>query len=147
MGLSAWAKSQDTRSSDAKESLKKQPASVHGRALVFDVGDKKAYKAKHSNTVINHAIDRAPITRVPLHGLKGIQHSVRQATVEKYIDNPVVKPGTRHLGHGGLVDFPIVIQQDGERYIHDGHHRLTAQALLGETMAEVRFVNFDQEVP
>ncbi len=145
MSLADWSRARESRES-AKSKLDELPSSVtnHGVSVPFKVGNKKAYKSKHSNREINLAIESAPIRVVPLDRIVAIQHSVKPEKVEEYINNPVVPAGRRDRHHGGLTDFPIVIQQDGVLYAHDGHHRLTAAKLNGDTSSPARFVDFDK---
>ncbi len=110
----------------------------------FKVGSKKDYKNAHSNHEINTRIEDAPFKLVKLDNLVAIQGSVHADEVARYIDNPERKEqGERHTKHGGLVDMPIVIRKNGREYIHDGHHRLTAAKLSGDSSSRVRFVDFD----
>jgi hypothetical protein len=128
--------------------LARMPTSVtkHGVDHGMPYADKNAYKGKHSNREINGRIDQAPVRRVPLDGLHAIQHSVRPGRVLTFINDPgAVRPGTHDPEHGGIVDHPIVIHQDGVNYLHDGHHRVTAARLLGDKDIEARYVDFDQK--
>lgn len=145
MSLSLWAKSKAGSKANALAELAELPILAHGVAHPFDYDNGDAYKKTHTNVEINAAIDRAPIASIPLAGLLGTQHSVKPPQVRKYIEDPDRVPlGTRDPEHGGLIDYPIVVQQDGKRFIHDGHHRLTAAVLMGEKAAKVRFVDFDK---
>jgi hypothetical protein len=128
----------------ASERLGKLPVSEtrHGAAVPFPYRDRGAYKAGHTNKEINRRIQTAPVERVPLRGLHAIQHSVKPRRVEQYIRDPELRGhGDKHPGAGTPTDYPIVIQQDGVRYIHDGHHRLTAKELEGKGYARVRLVH------
>lgn len=147
MSLAKWARSK-TRG-EAKEKLHELPISetARGKAVPFPFADKSAYKAKFSNQEINQAIASAPKKRVSLTGLHAIQHSVREERVADYIDHPDEIPeGQRHPEHRGPIDVPVVIQYDGERYIHDGHHRSTAAKLSGEKDIVARFVDLDSVI-
>jgi hypothetical protein len=112
---------------------------------VFTIGDKATYHAGHEGH-LTQEIRNAPIVNIPLQGLRTIQHSVNPARVRQYIDDPDMTPRNRSgaVGaHGGPVDYPIVVQQHGIRWIHDGHHRLSAAALSGDVLAKVRLVTLD----
>lgn len=144
--LASWSRGRISKKS-AKDALAETPESktFHGVAVPFPVGSKEDYKSKHSNREINRAIEKAKIRSVPLDKLIAIQHSVKPARVEQYIDDPnLIAPGTRDKRHGGLIDYPIVIQQDGKLYCHDGHHRCAASKLLGDKSVEARFIDFDK---
>src|SRR5574337_130027 len=72
----------------------------------------------------------APIANVRLDQLTGIQGSVNPERLAQHLENPRMYPaGTRATGHGGLIDRPVVVKKGGQMFIHDGHHRLTAQSL------------------
>jgi ParB-like chromosome segregation protein Spo0J len=63
-----------------------------------------------------------------------------------FIDRPdSIPPGMQDPKHGGVVDTPIVIHQDGKNYLHDGHHRVTAARLMGDKDIQARYVDFDQK--
>ncbi len=146
MSIRAWASAKDS-SSRAKAKLNELPVSStnHGVAVPFQVGDKSAYKKHHTNREINEAIAKAPLHNLPLDNLIAIHHSVRPDNVGEYIDDPMRVPlGSRDPKHGGIIDLPIVIQKDGQRFIHDGTHRATAAVLKGEKNIAVRFVDFDK---
>lgn len=106
----------------------------------FQWAAKESYLAHVSNKTVRKGIETAPIKRVALRELLGIQLTVNPARVKEYLEDPIVAPGTRHERHGGLVDFPIVVRFGGRSFIHDGHHRLTASHLRGERTARVRLV-------
>jgi hypothetical protein len=111
-----------------------------GKAVPFPYRDKGAYKASHTNKEINAAIKGASVEQVPLAGLHAIQHSVRADQVAWCIRHPRGVRGGARGPHGGPVDLPIVVEFEGVRYIHDGHHRLVALRLEGVRSARVRLV-------
>jgi hypothetical protein len=142
--LSKLSGSRVQRALDALAEIPPAPGRKHHILHPFPFLDKQAYKDKHSNEEIHAAIEHAPVVEVPLDTLASIQHTVTPHTVAEYIRTGCfVPPGTRSPKHGGLIDHPIVIQQDGIRYVHDGNNRCTAAALLGATRWPVRFVDFD----
>jgi hypothetical protein len=66
--------------------------------------------------------------------------------VDEYIKNPKLQPpNALHPAAKTPVDHPVVIKQDGELYLHDGHHRATARWLQGAKTVDARLVNFDKE--
>jgi hypothetical protein len=142
-----WAGRRDARKVAAKAKLARMQTSStgHGVAHPFPVADKDVYKAKHTNEEINGAIDKAPIKDVPLAKIHAIQYSVKPGRVLTFIDRPdAVPPGYHDPEHGGIVDEPVVIKQDGKMYLHDGHHRATAAALMGDKTVKARLVDFDR---
>lgn len=122
------------------------PSERHDGAaeVPFPVVDRAAYRAAVglSNRELNARIEAAPVTTTPVEGLVTPQHTVRPEHVQQYIDDPRTVPLSK-----GLVptDVPIIVKTGGVRYIHDGNHRLTARKLLGDTTAEVRYVNLDAD--
>jgi hypothetical protein len=148
--LSTWAYARDPKVGKAKLRAVAMPESPtkHGKLVPFPYKDaKQTYLKDFSNKEINSAIESAPIRRVPLKGIHAIQHSVKAGCIEDYLSHPnIVPPGQRHPEHRGKVDKPIVVQYKGVRYLHDGHHRLTADHLLGKTHADVRFADLDAKV-
>jgi hypothetical protein len=86
----------------------------------------------------------APVALVNLSDLIGIQGTVSRERVGHHLTDPqLYAPGARAPGHGMLVDRPVVVRKNGQLFIHDGHHRLTAQSLRGLSTAKVRFVDLD----
>jgi hypothetical protein len=148
--LSKWAYARDPKVGKAKLRAVAMPESPtkHGKLVPFPYKDaKQTYLKDFSNKEINAAIEAAPIRRISLKGLHAIQHSVTVDRLEDYIAHPdIVPPGQRHPEHRGKVDVPIVVQYKRVRYVHDGHHRLTAKLLTGETHDDVRFANLDAKV-
>jgi hypothetical protein len=118
------------------------PEAAHGKAVPFEFADLQAYKDDASNKDINRLINApAPVREVRLDQLHAIQHSVNANRVKQYILDPAMQPvGARNPKHRGLVDYPIVVEHKGVLYIHDGHHRLTADLLKGRETAMVRYV-------
>lgn len=145
MSAGNWAEQREAKHSALKKLSKmKESITKHGLAVPFPVDRSKPYKNGRSNRQINRAIWDAPIVELPLAGLIAIQHSVKGPRVEQYIRDPSLSEyGAKHDAAHTPVDHPIVIQEHGKRYIHDGHHRITAEKLRGKTEGMVRFVNFD----
>lgn len=150
VALSKWAYARDPAVGKAKLRAVAMPESPtkHGKLVPFPYKDaKQTYLKDFSNKEINAAIESAPIRRVALKGLHAIQHSVKVQRLEDYIAHPdIIPPGQRHPSHRGKIDEPIVVQYKRVRYIHDGHHRLTAEMLKGATHDDVRFANLDAKV-
>lgn len=91
------------------------------------------------------AVDKAPVKKIPIDGLVATQPTVAEKGVEGYMRGEKASPGRRN-DVGLLTDKPLVVQRDGVRYIHDGHHRLTADKLEGKQEAEVRLLDLDDPV-
>jgi hypothetical protein len=157
VSLAEWAKRQtDPSIKTALAKLWALPEVEHGVEPPFAVGNKGTYHQGHmgpdgKTRHLSKEIRSAPVIQITMAGLRTIQHSVNPQRVEQYLRDPDMRPaqnrGKTSDGHGGPVDYPIVVQQGGVRYIHDGHHRLTADKLKGDTYAWVRFVNLDAEKP
>jgi hypothetical protein len=101
-------------------------------------------KRGRTNAEINEAIEAAPVERVRLEGLKGIQESVSRRRVASYMRRGWPAKGTRSEEHGGLVDLPIVVEQRGVKYLWDGHHRCVAALLRGDVDARARVVRLPE---
>ena len=147
MDLSSWAHSRDPKVTKAKALVERLPESPtkHGKEVPLPYKDpKEGYLNDFSSKEINGAIEKAPIKKIKIADLHAIQHSVKDYRVEEYLDHPHVIPkGARSPKHGGLVDYPIVIQHKGIKFLHDGHHRTTGAMAMGEKTIDARFVNFD----
>lgn len=76
--------------------------------------------------------DKLPEAEVPLGELHAMQDRVDPAKV-KAIQGSSVAPAK----------LPVVVQVNGRKYIADGHHRLTAQWLDGETTARVKIKDLE----
>lgn len=144
--LAKWVRAHDPDKDTAKKRLEKMPMAktAHGSRVPFPYADKAAYKDKFSNQEINHAIQSAPTRKVPLSKLHAIQHSVKPDRVKEYIDHPDAVPeGQKHPTARTPTDLPIVVHSGGADYIHDGHHRATAELLMGARSIEARYVDLD----
>lgn len=109
---------------------------------------REGYQQAIGNQEINDRIDRAPIQDVPLDSLVAIQHTVNRARVEEYIRNPkLVRKGTKHDDHGGIVDKPIVVRCKGTNYLFDGHHRVSAAKFSAARTVKARMVDLDADPP
>lgn len=146
MSIAAWAHKHDPAIEMAERKVSSLPLSKtgNGKRVPFPYASRIAYKEDFTNQEINQAIENAPVKLIRIAGLHAIQHSVKDDRVNEYVKHPeLVLEGQRHPRHKGLVDLPIVIQYQGMRFIHDGHHRTTAAWALGESKIEARFVNLD----
>ena len=144
--LSKLSGSRVQRALDALAELPPYPGKTKHVAHPFGWVDKSFIKDAHPNKEIHAAIERAPVVEVPLASVVGIQHTVTPRTVAEYIKTGgFVPPGTRSPGHGGLIDFPVVIRQGGINALWDGHNRACCFALLGARTMLARLVDFDAE--
>lgn len=146
MGLAKWVdrRGRATRSAEAALALLRATPGGPLIAFPYRFVDRRVYEPKFETRDLNAAIDAAPVASVPLASLHGIQHTVARARVEQYVRNPrLQRRGTRSPDHGGLVDLPIVVRYRGVNYVHDGHHRATADFYRGGRLLECRFVDLD----
>ena len=145
--LASWVHSRDPKVAKAKTLVENLPESPtkHGKEVPLPYMDpKQGYLKAFTSKEINEAIEKAPIKKIKIADLHAIQHSVKDHRVEEYLDHPSIIPkGTRSPKHGGLVDYPIVIQYKGIKALHDGHHRTTGEMAMGAKYIDARFVNFD----
>jgi len=150
-GLMTWARSQASGLPQDRAQVRAMglaPGSYEGTVQhPFPVADREAYlKAVRPMGIAKRSMN-APIGRIRLDALKGIQKTVNSERLGQHLQNPMmVETGSRASGSGALVDLPIIVKIGGEYYVHDGHHRLTASHLRGEQDARVRLVDLDPEV-
>lgn len=142
MSAALWAETKAQRVR-AERALARLPLSEtgNGAQVPFPFVDRKGIKGAFTNAQINAAIRKASVERVPLEGLKSIQHSVKPARVRQYLANPAMRPpGDENAASRTPVDHPIVIEHAGERLLWDGNHRTTAAYLTGAKDIEARLV-------
>lgn len=112
----------------------------------FPVADRAEYLAAVRAEGIARRSLKAPVGRILLSAIKGIQETVNRERLTQHLKNPRLIPdGARAPGHGALIDLPIVVKRGGEIFIHDGHHRLCASYLRGDTSARVRYIDLDAD--
>lgn len=143
-GLKSWASSMKanpvlTKAKALTPSLK--PGSVQ---VPFPVTARSEYLKKIKGAGVWKRSEDAPIRKVPLSSLNAIQRGVNVERLHAHLEDPHLIPkGTRAPGHGGLIDYPLVVHVDGKNFAHDGHHRLTGSWLRGQKDATVRYVDLD----
>ncbi len=76
--------------------------------------------------------EKLPQVEVPLDSLHAMQDRVDPVKVKAIQDSGVA-----------AAKLPVVVRHAGKNYIGDGHHRLAAQWLNGETTASVRFKDLE----
>ena len=82
---------------------------------------------------------------VRLRDLVATQRTVNVGKLRTFIGRPDIVPEGKQGAIGQKVDLPIVVKYGGESYVHDGHHRLTAQKLRGKDTARAYVVDLDRE--
>lgn len=146
-GVKAWAQNEfappEERAGNLRSGL------VDGTAVHdFPVTDRALYLQQIQGANIPAKSHTAPIALVRLDQLTAIQETVNRERLGQHLANPKMNPeGARSSGHGMLIDRPVVVKVNGTFFIHDGHHRLTAQALRGLSTAKVRLIDLDAENP
>lgn len=107
---------------------------------------KEAYREMLKGDKVTGRIDTAPVMKIPLNEIVGVQHSVNMERVMQHARDPrMVKPGQRASGAGHLIDMPVIVKTGGKYYCHDGHHRATVAKLRGDTEIQARVVDLDAE--
>ena len=146
--LMTWAKAHQTGFPTDRASVRARTlddGQFEGTAKhPFPVTDREAYLSAVKEAGIARLSRKAPVGRVRLDAIKGIQGTVNRERLNQHLRDPRLIPdGARGSGNGALIDLPIVVKLGGEYYVHDGHHRLTAAHLRGEVDARVRLVDLD----
>lgn len=146
-GVKEWAANEFAPPEQRAQYLR--PGAVDGTAEhSFPVADRSTYLQAIEGHNIAQKSHAAPIAKVSLDQLVGIQGTINRERLGQHLANPKMNvEGTRASGHGMLIDRPVVVKVGGTFYIHDGHHRLTAQALRGLPTAKVRLIDLDAENP
>jgi hypothetical protein len=116
-------------------------------------GDTIAHGFKVADTVpfslnreMTSEVEKAPVQSVELKGLLATQPWVKRSQVRAFIENPgLVMHGQRSMS-GTLEDLPVIVQHGGQRFIQDGHHRLAAKRLAGQTVTMARVVDLGDKV-
>jgi len=113
---------------------------------LIDTGLPWANKHDYGNKVSEAQRQTATISTIPIADLHCVQIGVNPKKVAGFIDNPskIDLPGRRN-GNGYTTDMPIVVSFHGKLYLHDGHHRVMALRLLGETSVKARLVKLDSK--
>lgn len=110
----------------------------------FRVAEEVPFPARREMTA---EVEGAPVGQVELGALMATQPHVKRSVVRAFIQNPaLVFRGQRNL-FGTLEDHPVVVQHGGKRYIQDGHSRLAAKKLMGESHAFARVIDRGGDAP
>ena len=149
-GLLAWArmhaKGLPSERAEVK-ALALEDGAYEGTAKQpFPMAERAVYLAAIRGKGVADRTHTAPVGRIRLDALKGIQLTVNRERLAQHMRDPELVPaGQRAPGHGMRVDLPVVVRVGGHYCIHDGHHRLSAARLRGETSARVRFIDLDAD--
>jgi hypothetical protein len=110
---------------------------------LVSTGLPRANKHDYGNEVTEQQREASTVQQVPIKGLHAVQSGVSPDRLRKFIQHPdlIDEPGRTNKG-GYLTDVPIVVEANGKRYLHDGHHRTVAEKLMGKTTVPARVVKF-----
>ena len=113
------------------------------RKVPFKLVDRSTYRTSIKGAKVRTRANVAEPVAVPLSELHATQERVNAERVAQHLDGQVYAPGARAPGHGGLVDFPIVVRVNGQLHLHDGHHRAAAAHARGDRTIQARVVDVD----
>jgi ParB-like nuclease domain len=110
------------------------------RLMPFPIGNDDTYRGI-AHDQMHRLIEAAPVQQVPIAKLvSNGQRSVDRRRVAHFIRNP----DDEGVHHGKAeTDRPIVVRRGDAQVLFDGHHRLTASYLRGETHVAARVVDLD----
>jgi hypothetical protein len=114
---------------------------LKSRPHLVSTGLPRASKHDYGNKVTEAQREASTVQQVPIKGLHAVQSGVSPERLRKFIEHPdlIDEPGRTNKG-GYLTDVPIVVDFDGKRLVHDGHHRIVASRLLGDKTVPARVV-------
>jgi hypothetical protein len=115
------------------------------RQWLISTGLPRASKHTYGNRVTERQREKATVKDVPIAELHAVQSGVVPEKVAEYIKRPTLidQPGKRNE-HGYLTDMPIVVHYGGKYLVHDGHHRVVAQKLMGAKTVQARVVELSR---
>ena len=144
-GLKTWASAHATDPVGTRLKLLTPSLTPGTVQHPFPVESRESYLASIKGAGVFKRAESAPVVRVPLKGLIGVQSTINMERVMQHASDPSkVAPGTRGAHHG-LVDHVVLVKKNGKLFIHDGHHRATAAALRGQMDIKARLVDLDAE--
>jgi hypothetical protein len=97
---------------------------------------KKGYGGK----ITRSQFDAADIRDVPIRDLHAVQHTVRKSRVQHYVERGGKGEPDDVSKNGFAQDLPIVVASGGVLYLHNGHHRVEANRILGNRTVRARVV-------
>lgn len=99
-----------------------------------------ASSAEYGSYVSFDEVCEATVEKVPLAELRAVQGSVSRKGLVGYLLRDGKAEAGREDASGYPRDLPIVVEERGRYYVHDGHHRVVANRLLGKAEVEARVV-------
>lgn len=110
-----------------------------------DHGFRRASSAEYGGKVTLEQALGADVEEVPVAELRACQGSVSRKGVVRYLLlGGRAEAGRTDAGSAYPRDLPIVVLERGRYFLHDGHHRATAQKLLGAKAVEARVVRVER---
>ena len=120
---------------------------VPGRSDLIPTGMPRASKHRYGNRVTQLQREMATIREVPIADLHAVQRGVSRRKVRQLLRHPEAFDLHGHTtDHGILDDLPIVVHYGAKLYLHDGHHRVVAQRLLGADRVKARVVRIQNPI-
>jgi hypothetical protein len=120
---------------------------VPGKSWLIPTGMPRASKHDYGNSVTQPMRESADVYEVPCKDLHAVQSGVSAAKVRGLLHHPEVFDRPGHVNDAGLSDdLPIVVRYGGKLYLHDGHHRVVAQRMMGAEQVRVRVVKIDTPI-
>ena len=118
------------------------PGAIEGtRVVPMPKVPKDEYRALIKGKAIAEKTNTAGVEDVALSELTATQQHVNTQRLIEHATNPMlIAPGTRASGTGGVIDVPTVVVTNGNKVLHDGHHRCVAAKLKGETTIKARVI-------
>jgi hypothetical protein len=124
-------------------------------------GRRSAIKAiqRHTGDDMPHGLRKAPLgvspgipkdrpsstVRVPIRSLLATQDDVGPSDVERHVRDPQLSTRNPRSVRSGSGDTsrPVVVKKNGNLYVADGHHRITARRLQGKKHVRVSLFDAD----
>lgn len=140
------------------ESLETDSALKALAALPEMANDEYVFAASVFDAMIPHAVDHfgeatlkrwsdaaqaLPLVTTSLRGLTACQRSLSKELVARYIMLP---SSTQPVGRSSPGAMPFIVELQGGRYVLDGHNRLAAAILRGDTTAQAKVLVTEGDV-
>jgi hypothetical protein len=121
--------------------------SVPGCSDLIPTGMPRASKHRYGNQVTQSQRELADVREVLIADLHAVQRGVSRRKVRQLLGHPEAFDQHGHTTeHGILDDLPIVVQYGSKLYLHDGHHRVVAQRILGAERVKARVVRIQNPI-